>query len=343
MAKVLIVDDNEDMLDTLEHLFHFYEFEVLKAVNGKEGVEVAEKEAPDIIILDALMPVLNGFEACKILKENNKTKDIPVIFLSANYVEEEHRVMGLELGADDYIIKPFNAKELIAKVKSILHKKALIEQLRHDNRQLVEEHHNVFKELENLRKKASELEAGQIVDPLTGLYNRTFLKKRLLEELSRARRYKNSLSVVAVDVDFFHKINDVFGEQTGDYILMRIANVILMNTRHTDIVFRVGSNRFIILLPHTDENGAYYEAERIRSAIEQTGFFDQNFYELKKLSPKRKQEYQRITVSVGLVEVDLQKENNPEEVIQSAEKALANAKANGRNQTVKYSRIKADS
>ncbi len=339
MAKILLVDDNEDMLDTLEHLFRFYEFEVARAANGKEGIEVAEKEKPDLIILDALMPVMNGFDACKALKDGAKTRDIPIIFLSANYVEDEHRVLGIELGADDYMLKPFNAKELIAKSKSLLHKKNLIEQLRQDNQLLVEEHKNVFKELENLRKMKSDLEAGQITDSLTGLYNKSFLPRRFDEECSLAKRYHNPISLVAIDVDFFHKINDVFGEQTGDYILMRIANVILNNTRHTDVVFRTDNNRFIVILPHTDETGAFYEAERIRSAVDQTTFFDQDFYELKKLSPKRKQDYQHITVSVGILEINLDKEVGNEDIIQKAEKALTFAKMNGRNQTARYSRI----
>lgn len=339
MAKILIVDDNEDMLDTLEHLFHFYEFEVAKAENGKKGIEAAKKEKPDIVILDALMPVMNGFDACKILKKEPSTKDIPIIFLSANYTEDEHKIMGLELGADDYIVKPFNAKELIAKVKSILHKKKLIEDLRKNNQQLLEQQGKVSKELESLRKKTDELEAGRITDPLTGLYNDAFFQKRFKEELMRAKRYKNELSVVVVDVDLFHKINDVFGEQTGDYILMRIANVILNNTRYTDIVFRAERNRFIVLLPHTDETGAYYESERIRAAIDQTSFFDQDFYELKKLSPKRKQDYQHVTVSIGLVEINAGEMNDPVLSLQMAEKALGFAKANGRNQTVRYSKL----
>jgi diguanylate cyclase (GGDEF)-like protein len=339
MQKALIVDDNDDMLDTLEHLFHFYEFEVVRAVNGQEGITKAESENPDIIILDALMPVMNGFDACKVLKNSPKTKDIPVVFLSANYIEDEHRIMGLELGADDYILKPFNAKELIARVKSILHKKHLLKSLKEDNLQLVEEKSSALKELEELKKKTSELEAGQTTDPLTGLYNLPFLNKRLTEELSRARRYKNELSLVVIDVDLFHHINDVFGEQTGDYILMRISNVVLNNTRHTDVVFRSDSNKFVIILPHTDETGAYYEAERIRSAINQTSFFDQDFYELKKLSPKRKQEYQKVTVSAGIVELDLKAVKKVQEALNLADKALQFAKNNGRNQAVRFSKM----
>lgn len=342
MQHILIVDDNVDMLDTLEHLFTFYEFKVSRAVNGEKGIKIAEKQDPDLIILDALMPVMNGFDACKILKENIKTKDIPIVFLSANYVEEEHRIMGLELGADDYILKPFNAKELVARVKSILHKKKLLENLKHDNKLLLEEKTDAFKEIDKLRKKTNELASSQITDQLTGLYNNKIFKKRLNEEISRAKRYKSLLSIVIIDVDFFRTTNEIFGEQTGDYILMRIANVILNNTRNTDIVFRTGSNRYVIILPHTDDAGAYYEAERIRSAIDQTQFFDQDFYELKKLSPKRKQSYQRITVSAGLTEVDVSKLKKKDSPLEFAEKALEFAKSNGRNQTVRYSKLKSE-
>ncbi len=340
MSKVLIVDDNEDMLDTLDHLLRFYEFTVFRAVNGKEGVSVAEKEQPDIIILDALMPVMNGFEACKILKENPQTKDIPVVFLSANYVEDEHRIMGIELGADDYILKPFNAKELVARVKSILHKKELVNNLRQHNKSLIAEKSDALKEIEQLQKKTVELEGTQITDPLTGLYNRTFLHKRLKEELARAKRYKHQLSLVLIDVDLFHNVNEVFGEKTGDYILMRVANVILNNTRTTDVVFRFEANRFAVVLPITNEAGAFYEAERIRSAVAQTKFFDQNFYELKKLSPKRKHDYQKLTVSIGLLEIDLAESKKTEHFLEYTNKALQQAKASGRNKTIRFSKLK---
>ncbi|GAB4331917.1 MAG: hypothetical protein Kow0037_08870 [Calditrichia bacterium] len=342
MAKVLIVDDNEDMLDTLEHLFKFYEFEVVKAGDGQTGIDLAKKEQPDIIILDALMPGMNGFDACKILKETELTREIPIVFLSANYVEDEHKVMGLELGADDYIFKPFNAKELIAKVRSILYKKDLIAKLRLNNQKLVEEHTTVSRELEELRRRNTDLEASQFTDSLTGLYNEAFFRKRFKEEFERARRYGNPLSLVLVDVDLFHKIYDAFGEHTAEYVLMRIANVILNNTRHTDIVFRLRENRFAIILPHTPETGAFYESERIRSAISQTNFFDQELYELKKLSPKRKQNYQNITVSIGLVEPNVEEVSGLEEVMLLAEKALNHAKASGRNQTIRLSRILGD-
>ncbi len=338
MAKVLVVDDNEDMLETLDHLFSFYGFQVVRASNGKEAVEVAEKELPDIIILDALMPVMDGFEACKILKDAPRTREIPIVFLSANYTEDEHRITGLELGADDYILKPFNAKELIAKVNGILKRKEILEKLRQDNQNLLRQQQTFSSEWQKIKQRASQLEKNHYVDVLTGLYNQHFFQKRFKEEFHRARRYRQELSLVLVDVDFFQKINAVFGEQTGDYVLIKIANVLLNNTRYSDIVFRLNGNLFAIILPNTDEIGAYYEAERIRTAIEQTQFFEESFFELKNLSSKRKQEYQKITVSIGIVSYTTEIDTF-EEMLGFAQQALARAKAQHRNITIRYSKI----
>ncbi len=338
MPKVLVVDDNPDMVETLEHLFAFYGFEVVRAFNGKEGIEVAEKEQPDIIILDALMPIMNGFEACERLKKNPQTQEIPIIFLSANYTDDEHRITGLELGADDYVLKPFNAKELIAKINTILKRKEVVQKLKTDNQKLIEQHQNVTKEIEQVKERIKEKQIANLIDSLTGLYDGAYFSVRLKEEFYRAERYESPLSLVLLDVDFFQKINEVYGDQTGDYILMKIANVILHNTRVSDIVFRLKGNTFAILLPNTDETGAFYEAERIRTPIEQTEFFDESFLELKKLSRRRKKEYQKITVSLG-VAAYVPTMKKADELLARAEEALATAKAQRRNVTIRWSKI----
>ncbi len=338
MPKVLVVDDNPDMVETLEHLFAFYGFDVVRAFNGKEGIEVAEQEQPDIIILDALMPVMNGFEACERLKKNPRTQDIPIIFLSANYTDDEHRITGLELGADDYVLKPFNAKELIAKINSILKRREVVQKLKTDNQKLLEQHQHVTQEIEKVKERIRERQVSTLLDPVTGLYDGGYFAVRLKEEFFRAQRYEIPLSLVLLDVDFFQKINEVYGEQTGDYILMKIANVILHNTRASDIVFRLKGNTFAIILPNTDETGAFYEAERIRTPIEQTEFFDETFVELKKLSRRRKQEYQKVTVSLGVAAFqDTLK--TPEELLANAESALMAAKAQRRNVTIRWSKL----
>ncbi|RMG65975.1 MAG: diguanylate cyclase [Calditrichaeota bacterium] len=341
MARILVVDDNEDMLDTLEHLFSFYNFEVIRARNGKEAIEVAENQFPDLIVLDALMPVMNGFDACKVLKSNPRTRDIPIVFLSANYTEDDHRVHGLELGADDYILKPFNAKELIVKVRSLLNKKQLIDKLQSDREQLKQRQEEFKRELEQLKARARELGKLTFMDPLTGVYSESFFPRRAQEEIERAKRYQQALSLVLLDVDHFGQLNSVFGEQVGDYLLSKIAAVVTQNTRTTDIVFKQPGNRFAILLPNTDEAGAFYEAERLRAAVEQTDFFDAPLPRLKDLSPDQERSFKRVTVSGGVS--GWQKEIQEVKAwLQRAEQALLQAKATGRNRCVRFNEIEND-
>ncbi len=336
MAKILVVDDNVDMLDTLEHLFAFYDFEVLRAENGKIGVEVAQSEQPGVIILDALMPVMNGFEACEKLKKNNRTKDIPIIFLSANYTDRDYRIKGFELGADDYILKPFNAKELVAKVNALLHRKKMIEKLRRDNLAEVQKQ-EATAGTESLLPRAAELKQNQIIDALTGLYNYFYFQNRFVAEYHQSKKIDSDLALLLADVDCFGRINEIYSETTGDYVLMRIANVMIRNTRSRDIVFRLGKNKFAILLPETSETGAYYEAERIRAAIQQTQFFDQDFFQFRRVSRKRSQHHPRITISNGLAA--RQKNLSMEDLLKNAENALTQAKFGGRNKTFRYSDI----
>lgn len=337
MAKILVVDDNVDMLETLEHLLTFYHFEVVKAQNGKEALEVALREEPGLIILDALMPVMNGFEACERLKSAAETKDIPVIFLSANYTEEEHRDRGLRMGADDYILKPFNAKELIAKINLLLNRKKLINKLRDDNRTILRKQIEFANEIDDMRKKAEELEHSDIIDALTGLYNNTCFESRLSEVHREAAARQQPLSIIFADIDFFQRVNDIYGEKTGDYVLMRVANVILNNTRANDSVFRIEKNRFGLILPDTDETGAFYEAERIRAAVQQTPFFDKDFFSMKRLSSKRRQASKNVTISLGVSTVSAGEERP--ELLRRALTCLTTAKSKGCNVTVRYSEI----
>lgn len=336
--KILLVDDNEDMLETLKHLFTLYEFSVVLAKNGKEAVEVAKSESPNLIILDALMPVMNGFEACKKLKAEDITKEIPVIFLSANYTEDNHRVLGLELGADDYILKPFNAKELVTKVKSILNRKELIENLRINNQSLLKEQNDYSKELEELKQHTEKLQKEVLTDTLTGLYNGNYFTQRLNEEFYRSKRYKNELSLVLIDIDFYQRINKEYGKQAGEYILMKVANIILNNTRNSDVVFRIKDDRFGIILPSTDETGAFQEAERIRKAIDQTKIINEEFFELNQKANKRKQGIKNVSVSIGIMSL-VEKISEPADLIKEVENSLQKAKTDGHNMTVKYSQL----
>lgn len=331
MAKVLIVDDNIDMLETLEQLFTFYDFEVVRAENGKEGIEVAEKEQPGLIILDALMPVMNGFEACERLKSNTITREIPVIFLSANYTKQEHQQRGIELGADDYILKPFNAKELINKANSLLHRKQLIDKLRKDNKALLEQNLQL-EEINRLKRKPEGVETGNMIDPLTGIYNEHFFFQRL-----ENKEAVEVMAVALIDVDLFREINEIYGEQTADYVLMKIVNVILHNSRASDLVFRLGKDKFAIILSKESEANVFDKAEQIRTAILQTQFFDQDFFELKRISHKLKQSLQNLTVSIGIAGMEYGMAHG--DLFRRAQDALDKAKSKGRNNTIRYSEM----
>lgn len=336
MAKILIVDDNIDMLETLEHLFAFYDFEVARAENGREALAAAEQEKPDLIILDALMPVMNGFEACEKLKNNPQTRDIPIIFLSANYTRLEHQQKGIELGADDYILKPFNSRELITKITSLLHRRRLIEKLRSDNQALLRQK-RVPPQTESLpAAEDNEPLNDSNLDPLTGLYNSRFFQQRLEEEYRHCLNAGGGLALALVDADMFRRINEMYSEQTANYVLMRIANVILHHSRAAEVVFRLENNKFALLL-RLPEAPAFEEAERIRSAVQQTQFFEQDFFQLKKISPRQKQALENVTVSIGLAA--LQKHISKNDLLQQAQNCLAQAKARGRNCTVRFSEI----
>ncbi len=340
MPKVLVVDDNEEIIETLERIFSFYQFEVIGAYNGAEAIELAEKEKPDIIILDALMPVMDGFEACKILKSKNSTREIPIVFLTANYTDAENRITGLELGADDYLLKPFNSRELVARIKTILKKNELMHSLKKKNEELILSNEQIRKELETLQKKAQDLEEYAYIDQLTGLYNKSFFNKRLREEFHRAIRYETPLSLILIDVDSFERINEVLGYQIGDYILMKMSNIILNNTRITDIVARFGGEEFAVLLPQTDDQGAYFEAERLRVSLDKAEYIDESIVNVKNLSRRRQNEYKHLTVSLGVATYPMTDQIKSEkDLVKAAEEALGHAKTQGKNKTITYQRL----
>ena len=187
MQKILVVDDNEDMVETLERLFSFYQYKVIKALNGKIAVGKAEKEHPDIIILDAHMPVMNGFEACRILKDKKKTKEIPIVILTARYVDQKSRENGLKIGADDYLVKPFNSKELVSRIKTLLQKFQMMRALKRENVELTNIQKQVSRELEKIPESNASQQENLAIDQLTGLYSTKYLWERLKESASSPR------------------------------------------------------------------------------------------------------------------------------------------------------------
>ena len=336
MPKVLVADDNKDMLETLDRIFSFYGFEVERATDGNTAVEKAKTTRPDLIVLDGMMPEMDGFEACRILKSHSSTSDIPIVFLTANYTDPEQRVIGLELGADDYMLKPFNSKELVARSKSIIKRAELLRLLKSDNEKLNTKNERIQEELKKLQEQSQSIEKDSFVDPITGLYSVSFFDRRLHEEFRRAQRYKKELSLVIVQINHLEKLAESFGQQLGNYILMKLANSLLTRTRSTDILSYAGNAQFYIILPETDQQGAFLEAERIRIALGSVDFTSDAMFETDILPKRKMNELNQISFNVGVASLPdkIEAEHADTQLISLAQQALKASIRQGVNKTV---------
>jgi diguanylate cyclase (GGDEF)-like protein len=212
--------------------------EILCAGGGKEGLEASGHDNPDLILLDVDMPDIGGFEVCRRLKEDAATCSIPVIFLSGSGGIDD-RVKGLDLGAVDFVTKPFDAFELRARVRAALR----------------------TKHLQDLLRKYA------LIDPLTELPNRRALDERLQQEWARLLRYGGHLSVVMADIDTFKRVNDQFGHPAGDEVLRQVARLLAEGCRESDTPARYGGEEFAVIAPGTTAQAAASFAERLRKTI----------------------------------------------------------------------------
>ena len=237
--KVLIVDDSPEVMAIARARVASDGLDVTCAENAGDGLEAARREQPDLILLDVDMPDMSGFEVCKVLKEDPELCMIPVIFLTGSGRTED-KIRGLDLGAVDYITKPFDAFELLARVRAALR----------------------TKHLQDLLTRYAR------IDPLTELANRRALMDRLAQEWARMQRHGSSLSLIMADLDCFKRINDDFGHDVGDRMLREVAAVLKSNCRDCDLPGRYGGEEFVILAPDEDAESAAVLAERCRAGIE---------------------------------------------------------------------------
>lgn len=314
--KVLAVDDSkltcQIIKDTLEGE---KDIELTVAFNGLEGLKKLKEDRYDLIITGIVMPVIDGFEMIKEIKSHKEWSDIPVIILTSKR-EEEKTVEGLSLGAHDYLTKSFDKKELLARIKT---------QLEIRNLQV-----KLLKTNQELRDANLELHSLAVTDGLTRLFNHRFFHERLEEELSRAERYRYTVSLIMIDIDNFKGYNDSYGHLEGDKVLKMVANVFNELKRQSDVCARYGGEEFGLILPETDLEGAKMMAERIRERVE-------------KLKLKVEDTRAKLTISAGVASIDFKKigkidteRNYKDSLIMSADKALYQSKANGKNNVSIY-------
>ncbi len=232
--RLLLVDDQPLNIRVMHGIFT-QECDLFMATNGAQALKICAEQSPDLILLDIVMPDMDGFEVCRRLKAEEQTKHIPVIFITG-HTEAEEETKGLELGAVDFISKPFNPDVLRARVRTHL----------------------------TLKFQSDILRNLVYLDGLTGVFNRRYFDQQFEREWARAARQHAVLSLILVDVDHFKKYNDHYGHQQGDECLREIASLLLKSCkRGTDIVARYGGEEFICLLPDTGHDDAMALAHSI--------------------------------------------------------------------------------
>lgn len=307
-ANLLLIDDSEAQANKIKDVLERLGYGVVVAASGVEGLRLARTTSPDLVLLDVVMSDIDGFAVCRWLKMNAETRDIPIIMLTVRTALAD-RVEGLNIGADDYLAKPFEDQELEARIFAALRVKAAHSELRDRNQQLESMLHSV--------------EALASTDALTGLFNRRRFADVLRREFAVTKRYKNTLSCLLLDLDHFKQINDRFGHDAGDQVLKEVARRILGSLREVDLAARYGGEEFVVLLPHTSKGDARIVAERLLKNV-------------------RKQEFTfagevlTVTTSIGCAGNSDVQSSNPDDLVKAADIALYEAKKNGRNRVAMY-------
>lgn len=296
--SVLIVDDSdavrERIIKTLESFDLFSRY--YEAEDGLEGFKKLLSSPVDIILCDVEMPRMDGFKFLSMMKSRPDLQDTPVIMLTGRD-DRELKIKALEQGASDYITKPFDAEELVARVRVHLKIKNLQDDLKRTNELLLE--------LSN-------------TDHLTGLFNRRFMMEALGKEVKRNLRKKGNLSLIILDIDHFKQVNDQYGHLQGDIVLQKVAQLLQKELRAYDTAARYGGEEFIAILPDAALEEATFVANRVRMSVQAASFSG----ELSSLS---------LTASLGVAMFSKEDCNSVDDFIKLADEALYRAKANGRN------------
>ena len=298
-GKLLLVEDRKLTAKRIKEVLE-EEHEVFVAKNEELAQGILGKEDIDLVIVSLDMEGQDSLHLCSHIRSLGKTRHLPIMVLSEEG-EEERMLRALDLGVNDFVVRPVDRNELLARVRTQIKRRHYSEYL--------------YKRLEERVEQASR-------DPLTGMYNRRHLDEQLQGMISDSLRAEKGLSVIMADIDFFKSVNDNYGHDNGDQVIRQFSSRILQNIRRLDMAFRIGGEEFLIILPKTMPNKAEIVGERIRAVIEDTPFKisegDGNI---------------TITASIGLTSV-ISEDDTIDSLLKRADDALYEAKKSGRNQVV---------
>ncbi len=293
---VLIVEDDRVTREYVGGLLRANGMRIKLAETGKKAIDCIGEGGVDIVLLDILMPGLSGIDCCRLIKSMCKEEFLPVILVTAKS-DPDSRVEGLRIGADDYVCKPFDERELLARVHGMLR---------------IKEMHDA---VANARERLQQL---AVQDELTGLYNYRYLHTRLTEEFKRAERYREPLACVMVDIDHFKKFNDQYGHDVGDSVLAEVASRLRCGVREIDVVARYGGEEFLLVLPSTHFSGAITVTDRVWRAV-------------RAVPVEAGGREHHVTVSIGVALYPSRDVRSKDQLLKSADRALYQAKDDGRD------------
>ena len=305
-VKVLVVEDSKVTIRAITGYLEDIGVHPMIAETGNAAIELYRKEHPDIILLDIILPDIDGFEIARQIRQLQGKDDWTAIIFLSVMSKDEDLARGIEVGGDDYLMKPVGRVVVQAKVAAMY--------------RLVRMQRALVKLTAQLNEANQELQRLSMTDSLTGIANRRLFDDLLVREWRRCARLKKPLSIIMVDVDFFKNYNDIYGHQAGDDCLKAIAREVAHATpRAGDLAARYGGEEFVLVLGETDEDGARRVANRIC----------QNVIDLKMMHEGSSHDY--VTVSCGVSSVLPTNELSAEKLVKSADKALYLAKTQGRN------------
>lgn len=309
--KILIVDDSATIRVALRSLVEKMGHAVVEADDGVKALAAYRSDRPDLVLIDVMMPVMDGYEAARRMREFSPEEWVPIIFLSSKEADQDLD-RAIEAGGDDYLVKPVSFVVLNAKIRA-LHR---IETMRSKLLEMSRELAAANRELEKLSRQ----------DGLTGIANRRHFDSYLQLEVRRAARERQPLSLILADVDHFKAFNDRFGHQAGDDCLRQVAGALcLAGRRPADLVARYGGEEFALVLPGTMVDGAIEVAQSISKLV---GGLE--------IAHARSESEQGVTLSQGIASLVPDRETSSEDLIQRADQALYQAKQQGRNRFVVF-------
>lgn len=313
MAKILIVDDSPVEMKIIRRFLEG-KYEIFEANSGQTALELANEVKPDLILMDIIMPAMDGIAVCRKLKSQPVTADIPVIFITA-VSDSREVVRGFEAGGQDYITKPFFSQELCARIKVHLDLKISRETLQGYAKELELKNRELSQVLEKLRILA-------MTDYMTGLANRRSMMQQIKKETVNLEQNAGKATILLADIDNFKQINDTYGHDCGDLVIKEIADLLKSVVRQNTVVARWGGEEFLIMLPDVGMQDGQAIAERIRTVVATAPFYcgEQKF---------------SVTVTVGVAELD--QKLGFDASIQKADQALYQGKQKSKNCVVSCS------